>query len=547
MTAADPDPAPDGDVDSVPTATGADPGTELRIAAGRLRGRREGGVAVFRGIPYAQPPVGALRFAAPSPATGWEGVRDAGAYGPACPQAEVPVRLTRPNGDADAGGSGAAAPDEWLTVNVWSPARPGTGTGPDAPLPVMVWIHGGAYMSGTAGDPGYDGGRLAREGHVVVVTLNYRLGVEGFAWIEGAPANRGLLDQVAALEWVRDNIGAFGGDPGRVTVFGESAGAGSVAALLVMERAAGLFARAIAQSVPGPYFSPELAADMSAAIAAELGPGIRPTVAELAEFPPDRLVAAGAAMAGRMAGWEDRWGGVARTATPYSPVVDGDVLPRAPWEALADGAARDIELIVGHNRDEYRLFAALSGQIGLMTEERALGALRALGPVADSAAAYRAAHPDADAELLHELVFSDWLFRMPSLRLAQAHVAGGGRARVYELTWQATGMGGVLGACHALDVPLTFGNLTSGLAPMLIGAEPSAEAEALSARFRAAWTAFASYALTDADWPPYDLEERQVLVLDGGENTVAVYPEEDSRLLWESHRFTALPLPAEKE
>ncbi|MFE3743458.1 carboxylesterase/lipase family protein [Streptomyces sp. NPDC059134] len=539
MTAADPAP----DMASASTAAGADPGTELSIAAGRLRGRREGGVAVFRGIPYAEPPVGALRFAAPSPAAGWAGVRDAGAYGPACPQAESATRLTRPSGDADGGARGSVAPDEWLTVNVWSPALPGTVTDPDVRLPVMVWIHGGAYMSGTAGDPGYDGGRLAREGGVVVVTLNYRIGVEGFAWIEGAPANRGLLDQVAALEWVRDNIAAFGGDPGRVTVFGESAGAGSVAALLVMERAAGLFTRAIAQSVPGPYFSAELAADISTEIAAELGPDIRPTAAALARFPPDRLVAAGVAMAGKMSGWEERWGGVARTGAPYSPVVDGDVLPRAPWEALADGAARDVELIVGHNQDEFRLFAALSGQLGRITEEQARAAFSAFGPVADSAAAYRAAHPDADAERLHELVFSDWLFRMPSLRLAEAQIAGGGTARVYELTWQSPGMGGALGACHALDVPLTFGNLTSGLAPMLIGPEPSAEAETLSARLRAAWTAFASSRLTDEDWPPYDAHKRRALVLDGGANAIAAYPEEDSRLLWESHRFAALPLP----
>ncbi|MFJ2177462.1 carboxylesterase/lipase family protein [Streptomyces sp. NPDC087851] len=541
MTVADSDSTSDSG--SVETVTGADPGTELSIAAGRLRGRREDGVAVFRGIPYAQPPVGDLRFAAPSPAVGWEGVRDAGEYGPPCPQTALPdqMRVSRErDGEGDAGGDA----DEWLTVNVWSPAQ--AGEDPGARLPVMVWIHGGAYMAGTAGDPGYDGGRLAREGNVVVVTLNYRLGMEGFAWIEGAPANRGLLDQVAALEWVRDNIAAFGGDPGRVTLFGESAGAGSVAALLVMERAAGLFTRAIAQSVPGPYFSPELAEDISTAIAAELGPGIRPTATELAEFAPDRLVAAGTVVAGKMLGWEERWGGVARTASPYSPVVDGEVLPRAPWEALADGVARDVELIVGHNQNEYRLFAALSGQLGRIGEEQALAALSAFGPVAGSEAAYRAAHPDADAELLHELVFSDWLFRMPSLHLAQAQVTGGGRARVYELTWQAPGMGGALGACHALDLPLTFGNFTSGLAPLLIGAEPSEEAEALSARFRAAWTAFASDRLTDAQWPPYDPEERHVLVLDGEQNPVTAYPEEDSRLLWESHRFTALPLPGER-
>ena len=176
-----------------------------------------------------------------------------------------------------------AAGDDWLTVNVWSP-EPGPGAG----LPVMVWIQGGAYVIGMSGLPEYDGGRLAREGGVVVVTFNYRVGIEGFAQIEGAPANRGLLDQVAALEWVRDNIRAFGGDPDRVTVFGQSAGGGSVAALLAMPRAAGLFRRAVAQSVPGTFFSPELAADIAAACAAELG--LRPTAADLSGVDPRAAV-----------------------------------------------------------------------------------------------------------------------------------------------------------------------------------------------------------------------------------------------------------------
>jgi len=202
---------------------------EVRAAAGRLRGSWEAGVAVFRGIPFAEPPVGALRFAAPRPAPGWSGVREALAYGPPPPQA----------GHFGMDKLSQDAPDDWLTVNVWS-REPDPGAG----LPVMVWIQGGAYGIGTSSLPEYDGGRLARDNGVVLVTFNYRLGVEGFVQIEGAPANRGLLDQVAALEWVRDNIRAFGGDPDRVTVFGESAGGGSVAALLAMNRATGLFRRA---------------------------------------------------------------------------------------------------------------------------------------------------------------------------------------------------------------------------------------------------------------------------------------------------------------
>src|SRR4051794_33741377 len=228
--------------------TGAEP--VVRVDAGALRGTLESGVVVFRGIPFAEVPA---RFATPAPVEAWVGTRDALSYGPPPPQSGV--FATDAAMESDSG---------WLTVNVWSPERADD-------LPVMVWIQGGGYQFGTSGLPEYDGGRLAREGGIVVVTFNYRVGIEGFALIPGAPANRGLLDQVAALEWVRDNIAAFGGDPARVTVFGQSAGGGSVAALLVMPSAAGLFRRAIVQSMPSVFFTPELATDIAEVIAAELG------------------------------------------------------------------------------------------------------------------------------------------------------------------------------------------------------------------------------------------------------------------------------------
>src|SRR5664279_2053505 len=218
--------------------SGAEP--EVHVAAGGLRGRLESGVVVFKGIPYAVPPA---RFAAPEPVAAWDGTRDALSYGPPPPQSGLFGTDAR-----------AEAAEGWLTVNVWTPDLA-------ASLPVMVWIQGGGYLFGTSGLPEDDGSRLAREGGVVVVTVNYRVGIEGFAQIGGAPANRGLLDQVAALEWLRDNISAFGGDPDQVTVFGQSAGGGSVAALLAMPRAAGLFRRAIVQSMPMVFFTPELAAD----------------------------------------------------------------------------------------------------------------------------------------------------------------------------------------------------------------------------------------------------------------------------------------------
>jgi para-nitrobenzyl esterase len=511
----------DSEVDVTASSKQSESGPEVRTAAGVVRGRREAGLAVFRGIPFAEPPVGALRFAAPQPVRSWDGVRPAAVFGPPPPQSGV------------LGASQDSAGDDWLTVNVWTPEPD-----PAAGLPVMVWIPGGGYAVGNSSLPEFDGGHLAESG-TVVVTLNYRLGIEGFVQIDGAPANRGLLDQVAALQWVRDNIRMFGGDPDQVTVFGESAGGGSVAALLAMPTAAGLFRRAIAQSVPGTFFSPELAGDIAAACAAELG--VRPTVSGLSTVAPARLPAAGDALFAKMVRWRDRWGQITHRPIPFAPVVDGDVLPATPWQALAAGAARNVGLLVGHTRDEHRLFSLIDGVLGQVTNEQTETALRMLAPGPAGARRYREAFPAALDEELYELVNADWLFRMPSLHLADAQVAGGGRAHLYELTWSAPGLGGGLGACHGLDVPLVFGNLGSGQPAMLIGDPPSAEAKVLSAQMRRAWTAFAAHG--DPGWPAYDTDHRLAQLFDVP-SRVTAYPEEASRLLWQDHTFPALPLLA---
>jgi para-nitrobenzyl esterase len=491
----------------------------VRTGAGLVRGRRTpGGVPVFRGIPFARPPVGDLRFAAPRPTQPWDGVRDAAAFGPPPPQsalAVTPMPPLPPGTD----------PDDWLTVNVFSPDLGAAG------LPVMMWIYGGAYRSGSSGLPGYDGSLLAGQ-DVVVVTFNHRVGVEGYAHLPGVPANRGLLDQVAALRWVRENIAAFGGDPDRVTVFGESAGAGAVAALMVMPTAAGLFRGAIAQSVPGTFFTPALAADVTAAIAAEAG--LPATAEAFATAEPARLAAASDAV--RPGDHAGRWGPVALTPTPFSPVVDGDVLPAAPWPAVAAGAARSVDLIAGHNRDEYRLFTDMFGIRGKVTAETASHALRDLAPAAGLEAAYRAAYPDADPETLYELVHSDWLFRMPSLHLAQAHAAAGGRTFLYEVTYPAA-VGG-LGACHAIDVPLVFG-AHGELAQLLFGPEPPASAMTLGKLMRSQWAAFAADG--DPGWPPYAPGGRMTRIF-GDPPDVARYPEEASLHIWDQHRFGAIDL-----
>jgi para-nitrobenzyl esterase len=464
---------------------------EARTAAGHVRGTIDAGVAVFRGIPFAAPPVGELRFAAPAPPRPWDGVREALAFGAAPPQ-------------ADAFGMGRlTGGDDWLTLNVWTPDP-----SRDAGLPVMVWIQGGAYAIGASGLPEYDGTRLARAG-VVLVTFNYRVGVEGFAHIAGAPANRGLLDQVAALEWVHANIGAFGGDPARVTVFGQSAGGGSVAALSAMPRAAGLFHRGIAQSVPGTFFAPDLARDIARACAAELG--LEATTADLSTVEPELLAAAGDEVTATIGAHTARWGRIAHRSIPFAPVVDGQVLPTTPWQAQ-----HRVDLLVGHTRDEHRLFSALDE----ITAEQAATAAELFAP---------GPYPAAEPTRLYEWILSDWLFRMPSLHLAEHAVsAGSGRVHFYELTWA-----GVLGACHGLDVPLVFGNLTSGLPATLI--DDLAAAEAVSAHMRAAWIAFATSG--DPGWPTFDTGLVQLF---DTEPDVVPYPETQSRRIWRDHTFPPL-------
>ncbi|MBO0821289.1 MAG: carboxylesterase/lipase family protein, partial [Nocardiopsaceae bacterium] len=431
----------------------------------------------------------------------------------------------------------AGSPDrtgEWLTANVWPPDLQAAG------LPVMVWIHGGKYMFGSAAEPVYDGARFALAG-AVLVTCNYRLGMEGFGHVPGAPANRGLLDVAAALRWVAENIGAFGGDPGNVTVFGESAGAGLIAALLAME--GGLFRRAVAQSMPGTFFTPDLAADVTRAVAAEAG--IPATAEALAATDPAPLADAAGRVGARMSEF-GRWGAVRLTSTPFSPVVDGEVLPRAPWRALLAGAARDVELLTGHNRDEYRLSVAASGRLGKITEQEAATALDSFAPAPDGPAGYRDGFPQANPGRLLELVFSDWLFRMPTLHLAQAHAASGGITYLYELRAEAPALDGVLGACHALDVPLLFGPPQEpgepGISDLLLGPSPPASLIALGDRMRDDWVRFAADG--DPGWAPYGTGHRTTRIYDMPPDVLS-YPEETSMRLWQRHRFNVLDLAAE--
>ncbi|WP_171169578.1 carboxylesterase/lipase family protein [Streptomyces sp. I05A-00742] len=482
----------------------------VRTTEGLVEGRWRRGNAEFRGIPYARPPVGTLRFAAPAPPRPWEGTRQAAEFGPPPPQAG-PTAV------------GPAEGTDWLTLNVCTP-DPGA-----AGLPVLVWIPGGGYMTAASGDPLYDPAAPAAAG-LVVVSVNYRVGAEGFALLEGAPPNRGFLDQIAALHWVRRNIASFGGDPGRVTVAGQSSGAGSVAALLTMERARGLFRRAIAHSVPGLHCTPALAEQVATVLAQRLGAA--PTAASLSGVDPARLAEEVTSLSAGLHDHRERWGRLAGIGAVVCPVLDGDVLTETPWSALTGGRANGTELLVGHTRDEFRLFSVMTGRLGTFTDQDARTALDLFAPAPDGPDAYRAAHPGATPEEVLETVYSDALFRMPSLHLARANTAAGGTSFLFELRLPSPASGGILGACHSLDVPLAFGTLATPTGKALAGDPPTPEIVAVSHELQQAWARFATTG--DPGWSPYHPDRQLTRVMDAVSETVP-YPEQASHRIWEEH------------
>lgn len=472
---------------------------------GPVQGREDDGVRSWLGIPYAAPPWGRHRFAPPQAPTPWSSVRDASSYGPPAPQVlQLPGSEIPPSTDP--------APD-CLTLNIWAPSA-----APEA-LPVMVWFHGGAYLAGAGSERAYNGTALVREG-VLVVTVNYRLGVDGFGQIDGAVSNRGILDQIAALEWVRDNIAGFGGDPQKVTIFGESAGAGCVLALLTMPRARNLFHRAIAQSIPRMFFSPPLAHSVTQAVAAAAGIEGTADARTLATLTPQTLADATRLVISTMGNRADEWGTLAYTSSSsgpiFGPIVDGDTMPEDPWTALRNGAAREIPIITGHTRDEYRLFTALRKRFSITTEE-ADTALHIFAPNGD-ADGYRAIMPQAEPGELYEKVNTDYLFLAPTLQAAMAGADAGGHVFVYELCIDPVGG---MGSPHGIDLPLTFNTLDTGMGALI--PEPTDSVIESGIRMRSAWTRFA--ATGNPGWPQWGPD--QSVQIWGGENPVVRYPESE--------------------
>ena len=491
-------------------------GVMVLTKRGRVRGVLADGVAAFKGVPYAAPPFGVNRFKPPQPHQPWSGELDASTYGPSVPAPPYPPPvdklLTQPQ----------IPGEECLNLNVWTPDQGAAG------LPVMVWIHGGAFTNGSGAIPTYDGGSFARHG-VVLVTLNYRLGVEGFLRLEDCSPNLGLLDQIAALKWVQDEIQAFGGNPDRVTVFGESAGGSSIAALMAMPAARGLFGRAICQSGPGAGLATSEEATLVAArLAASLG--VRPTREAFGTIPADRLLAAQRQLSAQARASSLDPVGSARRLRAFAPVIDGDLLPGRPVDIIRAGASKDVRLIVGSNTDEHRLWLVPGGLIDSIDEETLQRSARAHGLEPDAIEAYRSGRPGATPGPtpgdVYASLLSDQYFRVPSIRLAEAHLEAGGATWMYEFAWPSPQFGGRLGACHALEIGFVFNNLGKGRAG-LHGEDPPRD---LAATMHQAWVRFATTG--DPGWQPYDLLKRPTMIFWPTCKTIDD-PRAPERMAWE--------------
>ncbi|MBE1502755.1 para-nitrobenzyl esterase [Amycolatopsis lexingtonensis] len=461
--------------------------TKVEIAAGTLRGTGHDGVRTFLGVPYAEPPVGELRFRAPRPVPHWSGERDATRWAARAPQPELT-------------GRGFTGDEDCLYLNVYAPEAPGS-------YPVLVWIHGGGGVMGAPHQ--FDASAYARAG-VVVVTVAYRLGVLGLLHLPGiADSNLSLRDQVAALEWVRDNVGAFGGDPGRVTLAGQSNGGRTVGTLLAVPATRGLVHQAIVQSGTGVgsvVHTPAEGAAIASAVLAELdaAPG------DLATLPVTRILEA-----------QQRVSAVSGTKVTYRVVVGDELLPSRPLESV-----RDVPLLIGTTADEEDLFSWLqSGGAKLLgVGSTMLDAVE----VEKAVAAYASVLPDWPADQVRNraLTAGDWW--IPAIRFAEQQPD----AWMYRLDWRIAPRGRGLGAPHGLDLPLVFDDIRNRNWRFLFAGRtfPAERMQAMATEMFGAWVRF--IATGDPGWPRYTTPDRVTRLFDDVSTTVSD-PDRAQRLLWE--------------
>lgn len=499
---------------------------------GKVRGLESSGIHTFRGIPYAAPVDGVRRFMPPSPPEPWEGIRDCTHYGDAVPQISLPI-FSFINLAA-----GRLGPD-CLNVSLWTPGLD------SAKRPVLVWIHGGGFLIGAGSTPMYNGRALATAGDAVVVTINYRLGALGYAHLGSIfgdgfeeSTNLGVRDQIAALEWVRDHIERFGGDPDNVTVFGQSAGGMSTAALLAAPKARSLFKRAICMSgAGGQVIERDLAEGVAREFVSRLG-GPPPSHRSLAQVSMDDILAA---QNSTMVDMTNLY-----RIMCFLPFVDGDVITEQPLDAVRRGVTKDISIMTGTTLEEWKLFRMLDpGVRGLSWEDATQRFAAMFGEGFPGAPS-----PEEAMRLWREALqgrsaattpnealcafHSGRIFHYPCAQLAEAQAAAGGDVYRYLFTWRAPAARRSLGAAHAVDVPFVFGAVGNPIVLPLTGFGGAARAVQQNMM-----EAFLSFARSGSPghsalpaWPQYD-ELARATMLFGRQFVVDDGPLERERVLFE--------------
>jgi para-nitrobenzyl esterase len=488
----------------------ADDGSPVTVetAYGKVRGTEVAGIKIFKGIPYGASTAGKNRFMPPVAPAKWTGVRDALAYGPSAPQREPGIaRNASPRAVAAAGLP--AESEDCLVLNVWTPALDDR-----RKRPVMFWCHGGGFATGSGSSPVTEGANLAKRGDVVVVTINHRLNVLGFTSLEEAggeefagSGDAGMLDIVFALEWVRDNITRFGGDPGNVMIFGQSGGGRKVATLLAMPKAKGLFHRAViesgatlklVESAQGTRVARELMTTLGLS---------RGQARELQQIPLDKIMGAYFQVVRRM--------NVDQMTQGFSPLVDGKFIPQHPFHPVASSVSADVPLMLGSTRTE--LTSSAQPEDFELTDAAMRSRIGGLIG-ADAAAAiqvYQKANPGASASDLYFLIASDHRYSGPVMKIAERRAAlGKGPVYLYYFRWETPVDGGRLKSPHTIEIPFAFDNVKA--AARLTGGGP--EAMALADKISDTWIAFARSGNPNTPklprWTPYNATDRPTMVID---------------------------------